>query len=181
MWTQSRPWQQVPFQYSLHILHEDGQIEHHEYLHAENNDPRPGLIAAMHQHFLGKGSVVVYYAPFEKSRIKEMAEDFPDYANFLLSINERVWDQLGLFKECFNDHRLVLSKSIKVVLPTFVPELSYKLLNVQKGDQAQLEWRKMIDLKWEPSKEKLANDLKAYCRLDTLAMVKLHDFLGSLV
>jgi len=181
MWDRSSPWQQVPFQYSLHILHENGQIEHYEYLHTEGDDPRPPLIDAMRSHFQDKGSVIVYYAPFEKSRIKEMAKDFPEHANFLIPINDRVWDQLEVFKYCFDDHRLALSKSIKVVLPTFVPELSYKSLNVQKGDQAQLEWRKMIDLKWEPTKQKLANDLKAYCELDTLAMVKLHAFLKALI
>lgn len=181
MWDQSKPWQQVPFQYSLHILHEDGSMEHHEYLHTETSDPRPGLIDSMQGHFLDVGSVIVYYAPFEKSRIKEMAEDFPEHENFLLLLNDRVWDQLDVFRHCFDDHRLALSKSIKVVLPTFIPELSYKTLNVQKGDQAQLEWRKMISLKLDAAKTKQVDDLKAYCELDTLAMVKLHDFIGDVV
>jgi len=145
----------------------------------ETDDPRPAMIVAMKEQILQSGSVVVYYATFEKGRIKELAKDFPEHADFLLPINERIWDQLDVFKYCFQDHRLALSKSIKVVLPTFVPELSYKVLNVQKGDQAQLEWRKMIDLNWEPTKQKLADDLKAYCELDTLAMVKLHEFLKT--
>lgn len=136
MWDQSRPWQQVPFQYSLHILHESGDLEHFEFLNTETDDPRPAMIAAMKEQFLQSGSVVVYYATFEKGRIKELAQDFPEHADFLLPMNERIWDQLDVFKYCFQDHRLALSKSIKVVLPTFVPELSYKVLNVQKGDQA---------------------------------------------
>jgi antitoxin component of MazEF toxin-antitoxin module len=134
----------------------------------------------MKEHLLKFGSVVVYYAPFEKTRIKELAMDFPEYAGFLTSINNRIWDQLDVFKHCFRDHRLALSKSIKVVLPTFVPELSYKDLNVQKGDQAQLEWRNMIELESEALKRNRVADLKAYCKLDTLAMVELHKFIKAI-
>jgi hypothetical protein len=180
MWNQSRPWQQVPFQYSLHILYENGDLVHFEFLHTEKSDPRPALISAMKEHLLKFGSVVVYYAPFEKTRIKELAMDFPEYAGFLTSINNRIWDQLDVFKHCFRDHRLALSKSIKVVLPTFVPELSYKDLNVQKGDQAQLEWRNMIELESEALKRNRVADLKAYCKLDTLAMVELHKFIKAI-
>jgi hypothetical protein len=177
MWEQSRPWQQVPFQYSLHILHEGGEIEHFEFLQMDTSDPRPPMIEAMQNHFKSSGSVVVYYQPFEKSRLKEMATDFPEHRDFLMAIHDRVWDQMDIFSKCVEDHRLALSTSIKVVLPTYIPELSYKDLDVQKGDQAQLEWRKMIDLKWQPTKEKLADSLKAYCELDTWAMVKLHQYL----
>ena len=52
---------------------------------------------------------------------------------------------------------------------------------MQKGDQAQLEWRRMIDIKWEPTKRQKITDLKAYCKLDTLAMVKLHEHLTNIV
>ncbi len=88
---------------------------------------------------------------------------------------------MHVFKKCVEDHRLALSTSIKVVLPTFVPSLSNKSLAVQKGDQAQLEWRKMIDIKWESTKRKKITELKAYCELDTLAMVKLHEYVTNVV
>ncbi len=175
MWDQSRPWQQIPFQYSLHILYEDGQVEHHEYLHTETSDPRLPLVDMMKSHFQDKGSVIVYYESFEKSRIGEMAEDFPEHAQFLNKINKRIWDQYEVFKYCFEDYRLALSKSIKTVLPTFVPDVSYQELNIQKGDQAQLVWREMINS--QNKKLELEADLKKYCALDTLAMLKLHMFL----
>jgi len=124
---------------------------------------------------------VVYYENFGKSRLTELARDFPQRKDFLDALNARVWDQLEVFKQALNDHRLALSKSIKVVLPTFVPNLSYKNLNVQKGDQAQLQWKKMIDIKWGPAKTQEIEDLLAYCKLDTLAMVELHGYLESLV
>lgn len=181
MWEKSRPWQQVPFQYSLHILHETGEVEHFEFLQMDAPDPRPAMIDAMKAHFKSQGTVVVYYKPFEKSRLKEMATDFPEHTDFLMSIHDRVWDQMDIFSQCVEDHRLALSVSIKVVLPTYIPELSYSDLDVQKGDQAQLEWRKMIDIKWQPTKEKLADALKAYCELDTWAMVKLHQYVEKQV
>ncbi|EWH05770.1 hypothetical protein AT00_14175 [Pseudoalteromonas lipolytica SCSIO 04301] len=181
MWNNSRPWQQVPFQYSLHILYEDGKLVHYDYLHESLDEPREPLINAMKQHFENIGSVVVYYEPFEKSRLQEMAKDFPQHQEFLNSVNQRVWDQMHIFTKCVEDHRLALSTSIKVVLPTFVPTLSYKNLAVQKGDQAQLEWRRMLDIKWEPTKRQKITDLKAYCELDTLAMVKLHEYFTNIV
>ncbi len=181
MWPQSRPWQQVPFQYSLHLLHEDGHLEHFEFLHTDATDPRPELLKAMQAHFLSQGSIVVYYAPFERGRLTEMARDLPEYESFLDDLTLRVWDQLDVFKSAFDDHRLALSKSIKVVLPTFVPALSYKTLSVQKGDQAQLQWRKMIDPIDPSAKQALIEDLKKYCEMDTLAMVKLHEYLLELV
>lgn len=181
MWNNSRPWQQIPFQYSLHILYEGGKLVHHDYLHESLDEPREPLINAMKQHFESAGSVVVYYEPFEKSRLQEMAKDFPQHQEFLNSINDRVWDQMHVFTKCVEDHRLALSTSIKVVLPAFVPTLSYKNLVVQKGDQAQLDWRRMLDIKWEPTKRKKVTDLKAYCELDTLAMVKLHGYITNIV
>ncbi len=110
-----------------------------------------------------------------------MARDLPEYESFLDDLTLRVWDQLDVFKSAFDDHRLALSKSIKVVLPTFVPALSYKTLSVQKGDQAQLQWRKMIDPIDPSAKQALIEDLKKYCEMDTLAMVKLHEYLLELV
>jgi hypothetical protein len=180
MWNQSKPWQQVPFQYSLHILFENGSDEHYEYLHTDLNDPRPNLISAMQEHLKNTGSVVVYYDTFEKSRLKEMAADLPEHREFLMGVHDRVWDQLDVFKHCFEDYRLALSKSIKVVLPTFIPELSYKTLEVQKGDEAQLEWRNMLEVKPGPKKEQLISNLKEYCKLDTKAMIELHRYVSNL-
>ncbi|NVJ61910.1 MAG: DUF2779 domain-containing protein [Gammaproteobacteria bacterium] len=177
IWNNCRPWQQVPFQYSLHIVESNGDISHFEYLSSDLQDPRIPLIEAMQQHFKPTGSIVVYYQPFEKSRIEELARDFPDYSDFLESLNVRLWDQYEVFKQCFTDYRLALSQSIKVVLPTFVPELSYQNIKVQKGDQAQLAWRKMIEMSDGRVKDKKINELKDYCKLDTLAMLKLHEFL----
>ena len=99
MWNNSRPWQQVPFQYSLHILHENGEIEHYEFLHTDISDPRPIMIEAMQTHFKFQGSIVVYYQPFEKARLQEMAFDFPENCDFLNSLHERVWDQMDIFSK----------------------------------------------------------------------------------
>ena len=181
MWDNSRPWQQVPFQYSLHNLYEDGNLVHHEYIHESLDEPREPLINGMKRHFESSGSIVVYYEPFEKSRLEEMGKDFPQHQKFLNAVSDRIWDQMQIFKTCFEDHRLALSTSIKVVLPAFVPSLSYNNLAVQRGDQAQLEWRRMIDIKCELTKREKITELRTYCKFDTLAMAKLHEYVTNAV
>ena len=76
----THPYDQVPFQYSCHILHEDGSVEHHEYLHPDRSDPRPVIAAELTNHLGDEGSVVVYYASFERRRLLDLAAEFPDLA-----------------------------------------------------------------------------------------------------
>ncbi|MFH2062877.1 MAG: DUF2779 domain-containing protein, partial [bacterium] len=107
----------------------------------------------------------------------------PEHAGFLESLNDRMFDLMTIFStNLYVDARFKGSASIKNVLPVLVPDLSYKKLNVQKGDQAVERWEKMIDPN-TPKKEKgqIAKDLLEYCALDTMAMVKIYEFLMKLI
>ena len=84
-------------------------------------------------------------------------------------------------KNYYVDARFKGSASIKNVLPLLVPELSYKVLNIQKGDQAVERWEKMINPTTpQEEKDQIAKDLLEYCKLDTLAMVEIYNFLKKL-
>lgn len=176
-------YEQVPFQYSLHIMQKDGSIEHREFL-IENPDgdiTRP-LIERMGQDLSTKGTVIAWYTSYEKQRNSKLAELHPDYAQFLNEINEKMFDLMTIFSKAYYvDSKFKGSASIKNVLPVLVPELTYKNLGISKGDQASERWERMIssDTPGE-EKEKIKRDLLEYCKLDTWAMVKIYEFLQSI-
>lgn len=176
-------YEQVPFQYSLHILHKDGEMEHKEFLITEPaKDLTLPLIERMREDFGDIGSVISWYKSYESQRNNKLAELHPNHADFLESLNDRMFDLMTIFSEnLYVDARFKGSASIKNVLPVLVPELTYKVLNVQKGDQAVERWEKMINLNTpKEEKEQIAKDLLEYCALDTMAMVKIYAFLKQL-
>jgi len=180
-----KPYQQVPFQYSLHVLREPGgELEHYEHLarHGDKN-PIPALLAQMNSEIGNEGSVIVWYKPFETSRNSEMALMYPEYADFLNSVNSRVYDLMDIFTKQYHVHPLFLGKtSIKYVLPVLVPELSYKELDIQNGGIACLRWFQMATGTVSKNEgDSIYNNLLKYCELDTLAMYKIYKHLLSLI
>jgi hypothetical protein len=183
-----RPYMQIPFQYSLHILHEDGTMEHKEFLGDENIDPRNDLIDQMLKDLTPIGSIVAYNQSFEMSRIKELANYNPEKKDELLALNERFVDLIvpfrgrGYYHPNFNG-----SFSIKSVLPAMFPnndELDYKKLgSIQNGGDAMDTFTNLHLLKDKSKRDIIRKDLLAYCHLDTLAMVriweKLHKIIGE--
>jgi len=181
-----RPYMQIPFQYSLHILHEDGTLEHKEFLGDENSDPRDDLITQMLQDITPTGSIVAYNQSFEMSRIKELSQLNQDKKEELLALNKRFIDLIvpfrgrGYYHPDFNG-----SFSIKSVLPAMFPndaELDYKKLgSIQNGGDAMDTFANLHLLKDQSKRDEIRNDLLAYCRLDTLAMVKIWEKLHLLI
>lgn len=172
-----RPYQQVPFQYSLHIIREPGaDIDHHEFLHRENSDPVRPLTEQLIQDMGTEGTVLVWYESFEKSRNTELGDMLPEYKEAMEAINDRVVDLIIPFKsKWYDDPRCEGSASIKQVLPVLCPELSYKRLGVQEGGSAQRLWMEaVLDDKRADQKEQILADLIEYCKLDTLAMVEIY-------
>lgn len=173
-----RPYMQIPFQYSLHILHKDGRLEHKEFLGDENVDPRESLIEQMLNDITQKGSIVAYNQAFEIGRIKELAEFKTGKKDELLPLIDRFVDlivpfrAIGYYHPDFNG-----SFSIKSVLPAMFPndaELNYKKLgSVQNGGDAMDTFANLYLLKDKSKREEIRKDLLAYCRLDTLAMVRI--------
>ncbi|MDA0244593.1 MAG: DUF2779 domain-containing protein [Chloroflexi bacterium] len=171
------PYQQLPFQYSCHILHADGTLEHRQFLHTTAADPRPTLVAQLVHDIQPEGHIVVYSKQFERERLRELAVAFPEYTAELESIIGRLWDQLVLIRNHYHHPRFNGSNSLKSVLPVLVPHLTYKTLGVQNGGQAQATWAKLIASPDTAERTHLADQLLAYCHLDTLAMVEIHKHL----
>ncbi len=173
---ESSPYQQIPFQYSIHVQKEKGSAhEHFEYLGDGVNDPRPKLIRQMLQHIDNTGSVMVYNATFEKTCIKKLAERFPEYAEELLAINERMVDLMTPFRMGWVEYPgFNGSYSIKAVLPVLVPELSYKNLDIQEGLTASFTYAQ-LKFQDEETQAEQRKQLLDYCCLDTFAMVKIFE------
>ena len=179
-----RPYQQIPFQYSLHILRQPGgELEHHEYLHAENSDPGRAVAERLVQDLGSSGTIIVWNQSFEKTRNVEMGQMYSEHAEAMQAINERVVDLMVPFKaKWYDDPRFEGSASIKNVLPVVCPELSYKDLGIQDGNTAQRFWMAaVLDGTRDTEKQQILDDLIEYCKLDTLAMVEIYKKLGDIV
>ena len=179
----TRPYQQIPFQYSLHVQSTPGgPIEHHEFLHRDTTNPVPSLLDRLRKDIGDTGSVLVWYQAFEKARNNEMAIIAPEHAEFLAQLNDRVVDLIDPFKQGWViDKDFAGSNSIKKVLPVLVPDLSYTDLDVQEGETASRLWKETaLDGKHADNSEKIYRDLLKYCELDTWAMVRIFQVLQDM-
>ncbi len=158
---------------------DNGELQHHEFIHNDDSDPREPFIQSLLGILGNTGSIVVYSASFEGGRLKEIAEAFPQYRERIDNVLERLWDQLVVFRKFYCDSKFKGSNSIKSVLPVLVPNLSYGDLEVQEGGAAMVEYARMIGLPEGDEKETIKNNLLEYCKLDTLAMVEIHKILSK--
>ena len=171
-----RPYEQIPFQYSLHIDYGNNLI-HKEFLADECEDPREKLIISLLKDLEKEGSIIAYNMSFEKRVISNLAQKFPKYEKDLNNLIERFVDliepfrNLGVYHYNFNG-----SFSIKSVLPALFDDdnLNYKNLGlIQNGGDAMDAFVNLCYEKDENLKAQIKKDLLKYCELDTFAMVKL--------
>lgn len=182
IWKGTRPYQQIPFQFSLHRLDEDGTLAHHAFLDMTGMDPSRCLAQALIDQCGDEGPVFAYNASFEITRIRGLAGQFPELAPALDAIVERVVDLLPIARNRYYHPTQHGSWSIKAVLPALCPELSYaQLVGVQDGDNAVAAFKEAIASETTPErKQELEQQLLEYCKLDTFAMVRLWQvFSGS--
>ncbi len=177
----SGTYNQIPFQFSLHIQKEKGgTLEHIEFLHKEKSDPRRLFAEKLVDSCGKKGSVIVYNQAFEETRNKELANLFPDLNSDILSINARMIDLLKPFRDrVLYNPKQQNSNSIKYVLPAFT-DLSYDDMEIANGGEAMDRYLSFMQNKLSEEEEQtLFSGLTQYCHQDTLAMAKLIDVLYS--
>ncbi len=176
IWAGTRPYQQVPFQWSCHVEHADGRLEHHEFLDISGSDPRLDCATQIVDLMGGlEGCVLVYFQAFEETRLRELARDLPELAEGLLRVISLLRDLLPIIRANYYHPDQQGSYSIKAVLPTVVPELDYAgLEEVQDGGGAQRAFLELIDPGTLGKRsDALRRNLLAYCERDTEAMVEL--------
>ena len=180
----TRPYQQVPFQYSLHYI-EEGKLYHKEFLAESGVDPRQSIAESLVRDIPKNVPVLAYYMSFEKGRIKELAETFPDLKDHLMSIHDNIKDLIVPFKNrSYYAKGMHGSASIKYVLPAMFPNdesLNYKNLElVHNGDEAMNIYARLGEYPKE-EQEYIRERLLKYCELDTYAMVKIYEKLKQIV
>ncbi len=173
------PYQQIPFQYSLFVLDaSDAELRHVEFLHDENTDPSLGILKSLQENLGTSGSIIVWNKKFECKINEELAVRNSQYKEFVVAANARVYDLMDIFGKQYYVHKDFQGRiSIKKVLPVLVPSLSYKTLQIQEGGTASQKWNEAVTLSTPQEKQKITTDLKEYCKLDTLAMVKIYEHL----
>ena len=174
------PHDHLPFQFSLHIMQADGSVSHVEYLAEEFELPEK-FVDALMQNIGASGSVIAWHKTYENERNKHLAKLYPQHEEFLLGLVERTRDLEDVFKTGYVDIAFGGSTSIKKVLPVIVPDLTYEGMDIAEGTAAMDAWAKMVAEKDSDTKAKLRKDLLAYCELDTLAMVRIFEYVKSVL
>lgn len=175
IWKGTRPYQQIPFQFSVHRLSRTGKLEHQSFLDLSGDDPSRGFAKALIAVCGDQGPVFAYNATFEKLRILELAARFPSLGSDLKRIAERVVDLLPIARDHYYHPDQQGSWSIKAVLPSLCPDLDYAQLDgVQNGGMAMEAYIEALHPATTPErKAEIERQLVAYCALDTLALVRL--------
>ncbi|MDP2884357.1 MAG: DUF2779 domain-containing protein [Ignavibacteria bacterium] len=177
-----RPYEQIPFQFSLHIVEAEGKKPKHESFLADGkSDPRPDILKGLKKLLGAKGSIVAYNAPFEKDKLKKACDVFTEYSKWYQSIEPRFVDLLALFKSFYYYHPDQCgSASIKAVLPALTGK-SYEGMEIAEAGAASLEFLRVtfgdVD---EKERQKVRCQLEAYCALDTEGMAMIVENLGRL-
>ena len=182
LYDHSRPYQQIPFQYSIHYKKtRDGELRHTEFLATPATDPRPAFVKELLARTHMSGTILTYHQSFEKGILLDLADAFPHSADALRERISRIRDLMPPFQQkLYYTPEMNGAYSIKEVLPALVPELNYDHLPINNGGDASLYFELMIyDLSVDHTA--IRNNLLAYCKMDTLAMVRILEKLEAIV
>ena len=173
-WLKTRPFEQLPFQFSCHIETGHKKLREESFLDTTGKSPIAALADRLIEVLGDKGPVLVWNIGFERSCIAALAKRFPKKRAALLRIVDRLVDLLPIFREHYYHRDMHGSWSIKAVLPTIAPDLDYGDLEVGDGGEAQGAWHEAIHAETSTERhEELRKQLLDYCGRDTMAMVRL--------
>jgi Domain of unknown function(DUF2779) len=169
-----RPYQPIPFQWSVDVVPAPGVApEHHEFLATGTDDPRREFLESLARAVATHGPIVVY-SSYESARLAELAAALPDLAPVAEDIRARLWDFLPIVRRNISHPGFGGSFSLKKVLPTLAPALSYDGMEISDGSLAGAFWDRLIRQRPEPVEAaRLEAALRAYCRQDTLGLLTL--------
>lgn len=173
IWPGTRPYEVIAFQYSVHIQHGDGRVEHREYLHRSADDPRPALARQLVADLGATGSIT-HYTPYERTQLRALARAVPELAAEIEAIVGRLFDLEPVIRHNTRHPTAAGRSSIKAVLPAWCPDCSYAGLAISEGQLASVRYLRVVKgLADAAEAEATYRDLLEYCGLDTYAMVRL--------
>ena len=175
----TRCYDQIPFMFSVHRDMEGSEPEHIDYLHGESDDPRPALAERLIDALGDDGSICVY-SGFERTVIRTLAADLPQYAEVLNAIAGRLVDLLPVVRNGYYHPDFRGSFSIKSVLPVITPDLGYDDLEIADGRLASVSYARALASADIGERNRVFDSLRAYCARDTLAMLEMRKALLGL-
>ncbi len=173
LWRGTRPYETVPFQYSVHVQRRDGTLEHRRYLHDGTDDPRPALAERLLAD-LGASGSIVHYTPYERSRLEDLGRSLPHLIPALATVRDRLFDLEPVIKRHTLHPASGGRTSIKHVLPAWCPDCSYEGLAIADGQTASIRYLRVVTGVADAEEaEETMRALEEYCALDTFAMARL--------
>lgn len=181
IWKGTRPYQQIPFQFSLHHLSRRGELTHRPFIDLSGKDPALSLAKTLIAAAGKSGPIFVYNASYERTRLRELGERFPRLAADLAAIESRTVDLRPIVEEFYYHPNQQGSWRLKAVLPAIAPDLDYQaLVGVQDGGMAMAAYLEAIHAETAPSRRaEIERQLLDYCGLDTFALVRIWAFLSG--
>ena len=170
----TRPYETVPFQWSLHLMDASGELTHDEFLNSDKEDPRERFAASLLDALPSEGSIITY-SSYEKGVIDGLAQALPQYRESLLALADRIADLLKVVRDGYYHPGFHGSFSIKQVLPALSPGTGYGELEVQEGMEASTKYLRLVTSDVPAAEdERVREALLAYCQRDTEAMVLVY-------
>ena len=177
MYVGTRPYQAVPFQWSLHVRESSGQLSHTSFLNEDADNPRERFAMSLLEAIPPIGDIVAY-SSYETTILRQLAIALPQYGDRLLALNDRVVDLLKIIRANYYTPAIGGSYSLKSVLPALAPDMSYADMPIADGLTAAVSYQKMIaDDTPDSERAEIKSALLAYCGQDTEAMVRIYDAL----
>lgn len=171
--SETRPYQALPVQWSNHIEQATGELRHEEFLHKDACDPRRVLAESLLESLGERGSICVY-SPYERSILEQLAAALPSLRQALSRIVTRLWDLFPIVRDHYYHPAFGGSYSIKSILPVMVPSLAYDDLAIKEGGHAASQYYRMVFVETDwVERAAIEEALLRYCERDTLAMVEL--------
>jgi len=179
----SRPFEALPFQYSLYIVKDkNAEPERHAYLAPGDKDPREEILKQLKTLLGSSGSVIAYNAIFEKTTLRHASEAYPEYQSWVSSLEERIADLLTPFRGFLYYHPdQAGSASLKNVLPAMTKS-SYEDMEIAEGNMASIEYCRVTFGKnvGEEERQRVRAALEKYCDLDTKGMIDIVESLDNI-
>ena len=175
----TRAYNAIPFLFSVHTEHDPDTVEHTDYLHEQDDDPRPHIVERLIEA-LGSEGPICTYSHYEQTVLNSLARAIPDRAEELATISARLFDLLPVVRNSIYHQEFRGSFSIKSVLPVLVPGMGYDDLEITDGQTASVLYMQALKSSDTKERDRVFVDLRAYCERDTLGLVQLHRALRKL-
>ncbi|MCE3279061.1 MAG: hypothetical protein K0S44_1252 [Bacteroidetes bacterium] len=179
----TKPYQHLPFQYSIHFMEQkDKELKHFEFLAEQGTDPRKSFLTHLMNDTKGEGTILVFDALMEKNVLNGLKKDFPEFSADIDNRLSRLIDLMIPFQDKSYYHPAMKNSfSIKNLLPALAPELSYNDLKISSGSIAMIAFEKLASETDMFKILEIREQLLEYCKMDTLAMVKVFETLENSV